>query len=57
MKILYREIASQDSRKKYLWSWESSYEADVFGVAASLGDIKRKAATMFPGDHLVFICF
>lgn len=43
------------SGNKYLWAWKESADKKVFGVAATVEEIKQRAKRMFPGKEIVLL--
>lgn len=47
---------SNGGQDGYRWAWKESYDAKVFGWASTIDEVKDKAARMFPGRPLRFVC-
>ena len=54
-KEIYYKASQNNGRDGYLWAWKESWDANVFGVAYSIGEIKRRATRMFPNYDCILI--
>ena len=43
----------KDGKTRYLWAWKESADKKVFGVAATVDEIKKSARNMFPNKEIV----
>lgn len=48
-------IKKESGKSKYLWAWKESADKKVFGVAATVEEITRRAKRMFPGKEIVLL--
>lgn len=45
----------KESGNKYIWAWKESADKKVFGTAATVEEITRRAMRMFPGKEIVLL--
>ena len=43
----------KNGKTEYLWAWKESAAKKVFGVAATVDEIKKSAKNMFPDKEIV----
>lgn len=55
VEIFVKENEPNCGRRRYRWAWKESAEKKVFGCAATIEEIKRRSARMFPDSEIVLL--